>query len=39
MSMVEDKSELREIHWLMDMLQTLEVGVMVVRRRPVTFRV
>ncbi len=28
--MLEDKSELREIHWLMDMLQTLEVGVMVV---------
>ena len=32
MSMLEDKTELREVHWLMDMLQTIEVGLMVVDR-------
>lgn len=30
MSMLEGKSELREVHWLMDMLQTIDVGLMVV---------
>jgi diguanylate cyclase (GGDEF)-like protein len=30
MSILEGKSELREVHWLMDMLQSIDVGLMVV---------
>jgi diguanylate cyclase (GGDEF)-like protein len=30
MSMLDGKSELREVHWLMDMLQSIDVGLMVV---------
>ena len=30
MDMLESKSELREVHWLMDMLQSIDVGLMVV---------
>jgi len=30
MSIIEGQSELREVHWLMDMLQSIDVGLMVV---------
>jgi diguanylate cyclase (GGDEF)-like protein len=30
MSMLDGQSELREVHWLMDMLQSIDVGLMVV---------